>query len=303
MNPSLERVLVVDPERAGLRLDELLGVPRRSLRALVASGRLRVDGRALLEGAPRLAPGSRVEVLRAGVDPALLAEAIPIPVLCEDDRLFFVDKPARMAVCPGPGRPAGTLANALRGLGRPLSNLEGPHRPGIVHRLDAGTSGVMAIAKSDAAHAELVALFAAHRVERRYLALVGGEPAWGERAVDAPLARRREGRRAHAVRADGRGARTAFRVLARAHGHAWIEATPATGRTHQIRVHLAALGHPVVGDTLYGGGDRAAREAARLGLRRPALHAVRLAFPTLAREACAPLCADLEAALRALSLL
>jgi 23S rRNA pseudouridine1911/1915/1917 synthase len=302
MSRSLDRMLVVDPERAGLRLDELLGLPRRALRVLAASGRLRLDGRALLEGAPRLAAGSQVEVLGDGVDPALLAEAIPIPVLLEDERLFFVDKPARMAVCPGPGRPAGTLANALRGLGRPLSALEGPLRPGIVHRLDAGTSGVMAIAKSDAAHAELVALFAAHRVERRYLALVVGEPAWDEREVDAPLARRREGRRAHAVRADGRAARTCFRALARARGLAWIEATPATGRTHQVRVHLAALGHPVVGDTLYGGGDRAARAAARLGLRRPALHAARLAFPTLAREASAPLAADLEAALRALAL-
>jgi 23S rRNA pseudouridine1911/1915/1917 synthase len=181
-----------------------------------------------------------------------------------------------MAMTPGRGHPAGTLANALRGLGRPLSSIEGPLRPGIVHRLDAGTSGAIVVCKDDGAHRRLAAEFLARRVSRRYLALVEGTPRWEEIRVDRPLARRPAPRKGFAADDAGRPAATRLRCLARAADHALVEAVPETGRSHQIRVQLAWLGHPLLGDTLYGGGDPAARRAARLGLRRPALHAASL---------------------------
>ena len=300
------RIFLVDETSAGQRLDVLLeqhaGLPRRATRRMAGEGRIRVDGRALRGGAPRLCPGSTVEVLRPGIRPEFLPERIPLAILRESDDLLLVDKPGGMAVYPGPGHPAGTLANALRGLGRPLSALEGPWRPGIVHRLDAGTSGVMVVAKTDTMHRQLRALFHGHAVIRRYLALVLGGPEWEERVIDGPLGRRRQGRRAFAVREDGRPARTRLRVVRRAEGFALVEATPETGRTHQIRVHLASLGHPICGDTLYGGGDRAAGKAALLGLRRPALHALSLSVPEVGHAATAALPPDLVRALTALGL-
>lgn len=277
--------LTVGEDQSGVRLDELLwrshAVSRPRVRQLAAAGRLRVDGRALLRGAPRLAPGALVELLDAAAQPALLPERIPLLLTLDCGDFFFVDKPAGLPVSPGPGHPAGTLANALRGLARPLSTVEGPNRPGLVHRLDAGTSGVMVVASSDKLHRRLAAFFASHRVQRRYLAIVVGEPAWQERTIAAPLGFKRPGRRGRAVSSDGQQACTEVRLLARSCGHSLVEARPRTGRTHQVRVHLASLGHPVLGDTLYGGGDRAARPAARLGLRRPALHAAELGFPDL----------------------
>jgi 23S rRNA pseudouridine1911/1915/1917 synthase len=297
--------IVVEPGEAGERLDRLLarrlGVPARTLRAIALGGRLRVDGRALLAGSPRLPEGAIVELLSPAARPELLPERLPLPLLFEDGRCLLVDKPAGMVVHPGPRHAAGTLANALRGTGRPLSSVEGPLRPGIVHRLDAGTSGVMVVAKDDAVHAALARCFEAHEVERRYLALVRGTPAWEETTVEAALGKRRRGRRAFAVCARGKSSRTRFFVVRRLEGHALVGAEPATGRTHQIRVHLASLGSPVLGDTLYDGGAAAARRASRLGLGRLALHAARLAIPALGLEANAPLPPDLAAVIERLS--
>jgi 23S rRNA pseudouridine1911/1915/1917 synthase len=298
--------LIVGEAQAGLRLDDWLwswqGMSRRQARRLVAAGRVRLDGRAVLVGAPRLQPGSLLELLADGATPELLPEHIPLRVLLEGEDLFFVDKPAGLPVSPGPGHPAGTLANALRGLGRSLSAVEGPRRPGLVHRLDAGTSGVMVIAGNDGRHRQLCSLFAAHQVERRYLAIVVGEPGWSEQSVSAPIGPKRSGRGGRAVRPDGQPASTELCVLCAAGGHSLIEARPLTGRTHQVRVHLASLGHPLLGDTRYGGGDRAARAAAVLGLRRPALHAVELGLPALGLRAMAGLPGDLQLALARLGL-
>ena len=270
------------------RLDERLGLSRRALAALCAAGRVRAiaagerSGRAILDGRPRLSDTIRLVVLEPGVDPRVLAEDLPLGVLFDDDALLLVDKPAGMPTLPGVGHPAGTLANALRGLlvreGGALSAVEGPLRPGIVHRLDIGTSGVLAIARTDGSHRALADQFRAHTIERRYLAVVRGEPSWDELTVESRLARRRAGRRAFASvtpdrpSAESKHALTFLRVLRRHAGLALVEARPATGRTHQIRVHLAESGHPLIGDTEYGGAE-ARHIAHRLGLVRPALHA------------------------------
>jgi 23S rRNA pseudouridine1911/1915/1917 synthase len=286
----------------GQRLDvlvaERLGVAVRQVHEFAALGLLRVDGRAVIGGFPRVAAGARVVVLGGRARPALLPERIPLTILDEDEGALFVDKPARMAMTPGAGHPAGTLANALRGLGRPLSSVEGPLRPGIVHRLDWGTSGVVIVAKDDASHRRIAEQFLTHAAERRYLALVHGHPRDDVFTIDAPLARRRLGRKAFAVRDGGRAAQTTFTVRARLGADvALVEAVPATGRTHQVRVHLAHAGHPLLGDTVYAGAAR--RPWARLGIRRPALHAASLAL--LGRAAHAPLPDDLAAAVRQLT--
>lgn len=301
-SPLSRELLVSTPAR----LDEVLGLPRRLTLALCAAGRVRVIapgqtvGRAVLEGRPWLSPGTRVLVLDADTDPRLLAEEIPLVILHADPHLLLVIKPAELATMPGPGHPAGTLANALRALGCPLSSLEGPLRPGIVHRLDLGTSGVLAVACNDETHRALAAQFRTHQIERRYLALVRGHPRWEETEAETWLARRRPGRRSFAAVAEGQGrwSRTRFRVLAQGPDITVVEATPLTGRTHQIRVQLATLGHPLVGDIRYGGAA-ARHHAQQLGLRRHALHAAELGLQhpaTGARvRAHAPLPPDLRA--------
>jgi 23S rRNA pseudouridine1911/1915/1917 synthase len=276
-------------------LAEALGVPRADVQRAIAAGRVTVDGRPRpksfrLEGGERLA----ADFEGAGDVPA---EGEPVPVRYRDEHLMVVSKPAGIPVHPTAAHRTGTLVNRLKAMGVPLSSGSEPDRPGIVHRLDAGTSGLLLVASDDETHALLADMFRAHTVDRRYLALARGSVEHDRFAVEAPLARRGASIR---VRAEGgREAETRFEALERLPRSTLLEAAPQTGRTHQIRVHLSAVGHPILGDRRYGGGGG---EAGRIGLDRPFLHSWRIAFDhpvTGVRvELEEPLPDDLERALR-----
>ncbi len=272
---------LVPAEGGGQRLDqvlaELAGVSRAAVARWIGAGRVLVDGRARPKS-HRLEGGERVrwEPVDPPLSAALVPERRPLEVRFEDEHLLVVAKPAGLVVHPAAGHPTGTLVNALLGRDDPrLSASGGPVRPGIVHRLDKDTSGLLLVAKDDRAHAALARDLAARRIERRYLALVQGhlEPAG---TVDAPIGRHPRDRKRMAVVPGGRRAVTHWHVLERLDGVDLLEVRLETGRTHQIRVHLASIGHPVVGDRTYGADPHLAQ---RLRLDRPFLHAWRLAFP------------------------
>jgi 23S rRNA pseudouridine1911/1915/1917 synthase len=237
-------------------------------------------------------------------------EDLPLAMVYADADLVVIDKPAGLSVHPGAGRPAGTLVNALLHHVRDLSGVGGVLRPGIVHRLDRGTSGLLVVAKHDAAHRALARQFAERSVEKEYLAVVLGVPASAAGRIDLPIGRDPRRRLTMSVRAPrARAALTEWRRVEVFDGAALLRVRLHTGRTHQIRVHLASLGHPIAGDAAYGGtrtpparGVRARQALAALS--RPALHSARLAFthPTsgerLTFESALP--ADLEALLRGL---
>jgi 23S rRNA pseudouridine1911/1915/1917 synthase len=233
-------------------------------------------------------------------------EAIPLNVVYDDEHLVVLDKPAGLVVHPGAGRMSGTLVNALLHHVKDLSGVGGVLRPGIVHRLDRGTSGLLVVAKDDPTHRALAAQFASRAVEKEYLALVLGVPSPRHGEIDKPIGRHPVHRKRMTVRAGGRSARSSYRVVEGFDGAALVRVTIHTGRTHQVRVHMAALGHPVAGDETYGGTRsapcrRAASRQALAGLGRPALHAARLAFdhPTSGRRMSfdSPLPGDIEAVL------
>ena len=203
------------------------------------------------------------------------AEDIPLELRYSDDRVLVVSKPAGLVVHPAGGHGSGTLVNALLGLGLSLAH-EGGARPGIVHRLDKGTSGLLLVARDDGAHAYLSAALKRRDIGRTYLALVRGVMPAATGTIEAPLGRHPSARRKMAVRPEGRRAVTHYRVVGVGEGCSLLEVELETGRTHQIRVHLAHIGHPVLGDPTYGGSSERAKE---LGLTRPFLHAVRLRFP------------------------
>jgi len=296
------------------RLDHFLAaqlpeVSRSRLQELVRGGQARVAGDAVRRPGLRLRGGERIELTIVERPPLAAApEAIPLRVLYEDDDLVAVDKPAGMTVHPGAGARSGTLVNALLHRYGRLSSAGGPLRPGIVHRLDKPTSGVLLVAKNDEAHARLAEQFRRRQLEKRYLALVHGRLPRAHDTIRLPVARDLVRRtRMTTRRRQGRAALTEYRVLGSAGGFTLAEALLHTGRTHQIRVHFAALGHPVVGDTLYG----APRElrwgnVTRPTLNRIFLHAARLRFqhPRTGKivEVRAELPAELEELLRALGL-
>ena len=267
----MKRSLTAEEGRLDAVIARMTGEPRADVQRAIATGNVQVDG----EPRPksfRLRGGERVTI-EIERDEPLAAEGPPVPIRYQDDHLLVIVKPAGVVTHPTAGRRSGTLVNRLLGMGVPLAPAGGSLRPGIVHRLDVGTSGLMVVAKTDEAYEALRSMFGVHAVQRGYLALVRGAVANDSFAVDAPL-----GRRAAKIVVDateGREAETGFEVRERLDGVTLLEAVPRTGRTHQIRVHLAAIGHPILGDRAYGGGGDDARRA---GLERPFLHAWRLAF-------------------------
>jgi 23S rRNA pseudouridine1911/1915/1917 synthase len=269
--------LVVPPEAAGERVDRFTadrsGLSRSYVQRLIADGRLTVDGVAVKANTILVAGGSLHLEVPAPEPLALEAEAIPLDVVYEDDDILIVDKPAGLVVHPSPGHSGGTLVNALLARGTRYGGIAGVQRPGIVHRLDRDTSGLLMVAKDDRAQASLMAQLKARRVKKTYLALVQGALEAPAGRIEAPIGRDPRHRMRQAVVQDGRPATTGYRVRERLTGWTLVEVDLVTGRTHQIRVHFAALGHSVAGDVLYGTGT--ARRGPD-GLERLFLHAWRL---------------------------
>jgi 23S rRNA pseudouridine1911/1915/1917 synthase len=262
-----------DGQRLDTALASLIGQSRSQVRRWIDDDRVRCNDRAAA-ASQRVAEGDWIDASPPDAIPARAQpEAIPLRILYEDDALVVIDKSADMVVHPAPGHATGTLVNALLHHCGGLAQIGGVLRPGIVHRLDRGTSGVIVVAKQDEAHRALAAQFHAHTIERVYQALVRGIPASEGGRVDAALGRHpRDRKRMTVVREGGREARTNWRVARRFphSARSLLEVRPETGRTHQIRVHLASVGLPIAGDPVYG---RRGRDRAEPGLARPALHA------------------------------
>lgn len=270
-----------------------LALSRTRLKTLIEAGQVTVDGAPARDPAARVTEGEQIALaVPPAEDAAIAGEDLPLTVVFEDEHLLIVDKPAGLVVHPAPGHAAGTLVNALiRHCGESLSGIGGVKRPGIVHRLDKDTSGLLVVAKNDAAHQGLAALFADHgrsgSLKREYRALVWGAPERAAGTVAAAVGRHPFSREKMAVVADrrGRAAVTHWRVEERLGPASLIACRLETGRTHQIRVHLAHIGHPLLGDSVYGAGfkTKASRlsEGARAALDalgRQALHAAILGF-------------------------
>ena len=271
--------LVVPDALAGERVDRavalLTGWARNDVQRLLGDGSILVDGDTVAKSR-RLEPGAVIELLDEprAAGPPTADPSIPVDVRHEDDDVLVVCKPAGLVVHPGAGRPEGTLVNGLLARYPELAAVGDPERPGIVHRLDRDTSGLLVVARTPRAYDALVQMMANHEVERRYVALVWGHPEAPRGVIDAPIGRSVRRRTRMAVREGGRSARTAYSVVESFDEPSvtLLECTLETGRTHQIRVHLQAIGHPVVGDPTYGG----ARQGVAPG--RPFLHAAELAF-------------------------
>jgi 23S rRNA pseudouridine1911/1915/1917 synthase len=300
----------IGPDHEGLRLDKFLAseLPNHSraqVQRLIDDGRVSMPRVAVPKANTGVRPGDVVTVeVPAPAPSALEPEDLPLPILHDDADVVVVNKPAGLVVHPGAGHPTGTLVHALLHHVQDLSGIGGETRPGIVHRLDKGTSGVMVVAKNDTAHQELARQFHDREVEKEYVALVWGT-VHNRKRIDLPIGRDPVHREKISTRA--RRARAAVTRVT------WAKALPgltlirvaiATGRTHQIRVHLSAIGHPIVGDALYGGVHKRVANDVRAvqRLTRPFLHAERLAFThprtgeRLSFEA--PLPDDLESVLR-----
>lgn len=269
----------VEPEQCGQRLDVFLAaalgpdISRSRVQQLIEANLVQVRGKKP-KAALKLAGGEEIKVhVPLWKPPSVVAEDLPLDIVYEDNYLLVVNKPAGVVVHPAPGHYSGTLVNALLAhCGDKLLNIGRVHRPGIVHRLDKGTSGLLVVAKTKAAHQGLTAALKARTVKREYLCLAHGQIKPDQGTVDAPIGRHPKMRLKMAVVPDGRAARTYFTVLERLGDYTFLRATLETGRTHQIRVHSAFIGHPLVGDRLYS------RRQGNLGLTRQFLHAAKLSF-------------------------
>lgn len=277
---------VVGASLEGTRLDRavamIAGVSRATASELVTQGQVLLNGITVQSRSQRLVAGETLEVVSSDSAAVMsLPQADPsveFAVAFEDDHVIVVDKPADLVVHPGAGHLGGTLVNALLARYPEISSVGDPMRPGIVHRLDRGTSGLLAVARTQLAYESFVEQFQGQRLERVYTALVWGHPEALSGLIDAPMARSKRNRQMMAISADGREARTHYerdRLLSEPRAAAVLTCRLKTGRTHQIRVHLKVIGHPVAGDGLYGSPSEA---DAQLGLTRPFLHARRLVF-------------------------
>jgi 23S rRNA pseudouridine1911/1915/1917 synthase len=289
---------------AGSRADRFVadasGLSRAYVQRLIAEGRLTEHGAPLRANA-LLREGSRLELdVPEVVEVQIAGEDIPLRVVYEDDDILIVDKPAGLVTHPGPGHQTGTLVNALlgRASGAEYGGIAGVARPGIVHRLDRDTSGLLMVAKNDRAQQHLMAQLKARRVRKRYVALVGGSVAAMAGRIEAPIGRDPRHRTRMAVVPDGRPALTGYRVTERFPGWTLLDLDLVTGRTHQIRVHLASIGHPVAGDPVYATGPARHGPA---GLDRLFLHSAHLEVAAVEGErlitVSAPLPPDLAAVL------
>lgn len=285
---AIQEEVTVPAEMAGWRLDRALATllptySRERLKALISSGQVTRDGALARDPAAKTTEGAVYAVAVPPPTPAHNeAQDIPLEIVFEDDHLLVVDKPAGMVVHPAAGNFDGTMVNALlhHCKGR-LSGIGGVARPGIVHRIDKDTSGLLVVAKTDPAHEGLAAQFAKHTIDRRYAAIVAGQPKTGSGTVDAPLARSATNRKKIAIVGEGRGKRavTHWTLVEPLKQAALVECRLETGRTHQVRVHMASIGHPLLGDPVYGRARPEHRDILkRLGFERQALHAARLGF-------------------------
>ena len=276
----------ITPATDGWRLDRALAevlpdLSRERLKALIAAGQVTLNGREWRDSAKKAATG---QVFSVAIPPPTPlhneAQDIPLVVAYEDDDLIVVDKPAGLVVHPAAGNFDGTLVNALlHHCAGNLSGIGGVARPGIVHRIDKDTSGLMVAAKTDRAHEGLARQFHDHSIDRRYRAIVGGRPRPAEGKVDAPLARSATNRKKIAIVQGGKRAVTHYRTMELLRDAALVECRLETGRTHQVRVHMASIGHALLGDPIYGrtkGAQKALLET--LGFHRQALHAAHLGF-------------------------